>query len=91
MWKLLTSFILCITVASPIQAGNIITFGKDSPVVFPHKQHQKSLGECTECHGAKEPGPIALFGEKWAHDNCTGCHSANKSGPVECSGCHTQF
>ncbi len=91
MLKVLTSFILCIVLTTPIQASSVITFGKDSQVVFPHKQHKQNLGGCTDCHGAKGPGPIAQFGEKWAHTTCVGCHSENKAGPVECSGCHTQF
>lgn len=91
MLKALTGFIICIALTSPLQAANIITFGKDSPVVFPHKEHQMNLGGCTECHGTKDPGPIAKFSNDWAHVTCIGCHSENKVGPVECSGCHTQF
>ena len=91
MLKLLTSFIICIALTSPIQAANVITFGTDSMVVFPHKEHQKSLGGCTDCHGTTKPGPIAKFDKDWAHATCVGCHSEIKAGPVECTGCHTQL
>lgn len=91
MLKVFTGIILCFLLTTPIQAADVITFGSASQVVFTHKEHQKDLGGCTECHGAKDPGPIAQFGEKWAHATCLGCHSENKAGPVECSGCHTQF
>ncbi len=91
MLKILTSFIICLLLTARIGTADEIPLGRASLTVFPHKQHQKNLGGCTECHGAKEPGPIVQFGEKWAHSTCTGCHSENKAGPVECSGCHTQF
>lgn len=91
MLRLLTSFIICIALASPIQASNVITFGSSSMVVFPHKLHQTSLGGCTDCHGAKDPGPIATFNKEWAHTTCVGCHSENKAGPIECAGCHVQL
>ena len=91
MLKTFAAFILCTALALPLLAADEIPVGRASLTGFPHKQHQKNLGGCTECHGAKEPGPIVDFGEKWAHTTCTGCHSENKSGPVECSGCHSQF
>lgn len=91
MFRMLTGFIFCFLLAAPLHAGNVITFGKDSSIYFPHQQHQTALGGCTECHGAKDPGPISQFGEQWAHANCTGCHNDCKTGPVECGGCHTQF
>lgn len=62
---------------------------RPSLVGFPHKLHQTALGGCTDCHGAKNPGKIAGFGEQWAHNTCMGCHRDVKdSGPVECMGCH---
>ncbi|GAC1449672.1 MAG: hypothetical protein PVSMB11_11010 [Desulfuromonadaceae bacterium] len=91
MLKALTSFILFIVLTAPLLAADEAPFGRASLALFPHKEHQKNLGGCTECHGAKAPGPIAQFGEKWAHTTCMGCHSENKAGPVECSGCHSQF
>lgn len=91
MLKICTAFIICIALASPIQAAGIITFGKEFIVVFTHKGHQENLGGCTECHGTKEPGRIAGFGQTWAHDVCVGCHSENKAGPVECGDCHNQM
>lgn len=91
MPKSITVFIICICLTSQTQAANVITFGTDSMVVFPHKQHQNDLGDCTGCHGAGEPGRIARLDQKWAHTTCIGCHSENKAGPVECAGCHTQL
>ncbi len=90
MLKLLT-IIICIAMSSPIQASYVITLGKNSQVVFPHKQHQKSLGGCTDCHGSNTPGPIAQIGEKWVHDTCKGCHMESKAGPIECHECHAQI
>ena len=62
MLKIFTVFILCSALAVPLLADEI-PLGRPSLTGFPHKQHQKTLGGCTECHGAKEPGPIAQFGE----------------------------
>lgn len=90
MLKLCSVFFLMLVLAARIAAA---WDGPHSPAMsyFPHKLHQKNLGGCTPCHGEKGPGPIAQFGEKWAHDTCRGCHTKNHSGPVECSGCHTQI
>jgi len=55
---------------------------------FPHQQHQKALGGCTDCHSG-EPGKIEQFGERWAHNTCMGCHRDSQSGPTDCVGCHT--
>ena len=91
MLKILTGFIICFVLTSPIMAANVITFGISSPVVFPHKEHQMKLGGCSECHGTKEPGPMGMSGKDWGHTTCVGCHSKYKAGPVECSGCHLSF
>lgn len=85
--KIPAFLIICTALASPLPAADVITFGKGSVVVFPHKLHQTTLGGCTECHGTKDPGPI----DKPGHVFCTGCHNENKAGPVECSGCHLPF
>ncbi len=91
MLKVLTGFIICFALSSPLLAANVITFGTDSPVVFPHKEHQVKLGGCTECHGTQEPGPIDRSRSNWGHVTCVGCHNQYKTGPVECSGCHISF
>lgn len=91
MLKILSGFMLCNLLSAPILSADEIPLGRTSLAAFPHKQHQKNLGGCTECHGAVDPGPITKFGEKWAHGTCLGCHSESKAGPVECSGCHTQM
>ena len=64
MLKTFAAFILCTALALPLLAADEIPVGRASLTGFPHKQHQKNLGGCTECHGAKEPGPIVDFGEK---------------------------
>lgn len=91
MLKALATLILCVALTVPLLAADEVPLGRASLALFPHKQHQKNLGGCTDCHGAKDPGPIAQFGEKWAHTTCTGCHSENKAGPVVCDGCHLEF
>ena len=91
MRKLLAVFIICIATASTLHASNVKTFGGNSLVIFPHKQHQTALGGCTDCHGAGVPGPIAKFGEKWIHANCKECHRESKAGPIECHECHAQI
>lgn len=83
--------VLCIALVSPLHAANIITFGKNSDVIFPHKEHQKIYIKCTECHGSIKPGRFANFGEIWAHANCSGCHSKVGAGPVDCFGCHANI
>jgi hypothetical protein len=90
MFKYISGFILFLLLFS--HTGSAWE-GPRSPSMsyFPHKLHQKNLGGCTECHGAKEPGPIPQFGEKWAHDTCRACHTKKQTGPVECGGCHTQM
>lgn len=84
-----TLFLLILTVSAVV--ADEISISRTSLLDFPHKRHQKSLGGCTDCHGAKEPGPIAQFGEKWAHDTCAKCHTESQSGPSECNGCHTNI
>lgn len=90
MLKIFACFILCFLLTDPLHADDEISIQRASLAQFPHKQHQTTLGGCTDCHGSKGPGPIAEFGEKWAHDTCAGCHRENKTGPEECSGCHVQ-
>lgn len=90
--KLLLSLIILISFGIlPIYADDDMPVGSPSLIGFPHVQHQKSLGGCTDCHGTGNPGPIADFSERWAHTTCTGCHRDSQSGPTECGGCHTQL
>ena len=91
MLNILTTLLFLSLLNSPLHAGDEIPLSRSSLVAFPHKQHQKSLGGCVECHGTNVPGPIVQFDGKWAHATCTGCHSESKTGPVECGGCHVQY
>lgn len=91
MLKIISSFLFLLLLTISTHADDEIPVSRASLTAFPHKQHQKNLGGCTDCHGAKEPGPIDQFGANWAHTTCTGCHTEIKAGPVECSGCHSQF
>ena len=91
MLNKLIVFIICTVFPAPIHASYLITYGRDSLVVFPHDQHKKSLKGCTDCHGSNKPGPIVGFGKKWIHETCKECHRESKVGPVECYECHTQI
>jgi hypothetical protein len=91
MLRISTSFILCLLLTASIGAADSGGPNRPSLAFFPHNLHQKNLKGCSECHGAKGPGPITQFGEEWAHTTCKGCHSKKHIGPVECNGCHTQF
>lgn len=57
-------------------------------VMFPHKHHVETIGNCRRCHDRKG-GRIKGLGMKWAHKVCKGCHLALLTGPVTCNGCHT--
>ena|SRR5210317_827729 len=76
--------------------------GKRGNVPFPHRQHQKNLGDCQICHSvfAQEPGVIqklktqgALKKKYVMNKLCTKCHREKKkagqpSGPTTCKKCH---
>jgi len=91
MPRIAAMFILSFLLAASIGIAAVEGPQRASLSYFPHRLHQKNLNGCSECHGAKDPGPIAQFGENWAHTTCKGCHTKRHTGPVECSGCHTQF
>lgn len=61
---------------------------KKGTVIFPHKSHADTIGNCRRCHDRKG-GKIKGLGKKWAHKVCKGCHLALLTGPVTCDGCHT--
>lgn len=56
-------------------------------VIFPHKSHADTIGNCRRCHDRKG-GKIQGLGKKWAHKVCKGCHLALLAGPVTCDRCH---
>ena len=78
-------------------------FGGDrGKVPFPHRQHQKKLGGCNDCHSIfpRANGAIEdmkkkgnLKSKEIMNTLCIKCHRAekkagNKSGPLTCSKCH---
>lgn len=72
-------------------------------VLFPHREHQDTLGNCKLCHDLfpKKPGIItAMKAEKKLskkevmNDKCLACHkerikAGKAAGPVQCKGCHS--
>lgn len=91
--KCLNLLILCLVLTLPIltgayKYGEIVGPDRASKVGFPHREHQKMMGGCIDCHGKGEPGPIKQFGQDWAHTNCVKCHNEYQVGPVTCSDCH---
>ena len=76
--------------------------GKRGNVPFPHRLHQKNLGDCQICHSVfpQEPGAIqelkaqgALKKKYVMNKLCTKCHKEKKkagqgSGPTTCKKCH---
>ena len=57
------------------------------PVVFPHHEHQKRLGDCKVCHHKQEAGKEPRA--------CAQCHGKVKEAPAfkdamhkRCKGCH---
>ena len=84
-------------------AENIELFGgKRGKVPFPHRLHQKNLGDCQICHSVfpQETGAIeelksaGTLKKKYVMNKlCTKCHKQNKragqpSGPTSCKKCH---
>lgn len=76
--------------------------GKRGNIPFPHRQHQKNLGDCQICHSVfpQEPGAIeklktqGTLKKKYVMNKlCTKCHREKKregkpSGPTSCAKCH---
>lgn len=83
--------LLCLAFGLATAFADEIPLPRQSLSFFPHKQHQKTLGGCSDCHGASDPGKIEQFSSTWAHNTCIGCHRDGQSGPHECGGCHTVY
>ena len=80
----------------------VLKGGTRGEVPFPHRQHQKNLGDCQVCHSTfpQEPGVIEALKAKGElkkkyvmNKLCTKCHKEKKkagqpSGPTTCSKCH---
>ena len=78
--------------------------GTRGHVPFPHRQHQKNLGDCQICHSVfgQETGAIqklktqgALKKKYVMNKLCTKCHREKKkagqaSGPTTCNKCHVK-
>ena len=76
--------------------------GQRGKVPFPHRQHQKNLGDCQICHSVfpQESGAIeklkkqGTLKKKYVMNKlCTKCHREKKkagqpSGPTSCAKCH---
>jgi len=76
--------------------------GKRGKVPFPHRLHQKNLGDCQICHSVfpQESGAIqelksqGTLKKKYVMNKlCTKCHRVKKkagqpSGPTKCKKCH---
>ena len=78
--------------------------GSRGKIFFPHRMHQKNLGDCNICHSIfpKSPGSIEAMkarGEirkkQIMKELCITCHKAeqkagHKAGPTRCSKCHVR-
>ena len=75
--------------------------GQRGVVVFPHRQHQTTLGDCNICHNIfpQRPGVIkdlkdqGKLAKKRVMNHCIGCHrnrvkQGQKAGPTSCLKCH---
>ena len=81
----------------------ILDGGQRGVVGFPHRQHQKTLGDCNICHNIfpqklgviqdlKNQGSLA---KKRVMNHCTGCHRNRvkqglRAGPTSCRKCHSK-
>jgi len=104
MLALIAGSTIAVSLATENQgAENIVLEGsKRGKVHFPHRQHQKNLGDCQICHSIfpQEAGAIqklkaqGTLKKKYVMNKlCTKCHKAKKkaglpSGPTKCSKCH---
>ena len=104
MVALMTVSSLAVSLATENQGAENIKLdgGKRGYVPFPHRQHQKNLGDCQTCHSVfgQEPGAIqklkaqgALKKKYVMNKLCTKCHKKRKkagqpSGPTTCKKCH---
>ncbi len=76
--------------------------GDQGEVWFPHQQHQRTIGDCFQCHNLfpQEAGSIqkkiaegTLKQKQVMNKQCIACHRKMKkagqaSGPVSCKKCH---
>jgi hypothetical protein len=104
MVALMAVSFLAVSLATENQGAENIVLegGKRGNIPFPHRQHQKNLGDCQICHSvfAQEPGIIqklktqGTLKKKYVMNKlCTKCHREKKkagqpSGPTTCAKCH---
>ncbi|MFW5908048.1 MAG: cytochrome c3 family protein [Desulfosalsimonas sp.] len=112
IWVFALVFLLCIAVVSAETSekdahdavAEMITLegGTLGKVQFPHQLHQKTLGDCSECHVLYPPEKRAIRAAQKAGDlkkqqvmntQCIKCHVgrqsiAKPSGPTKCAKCH---
>ena len=106
MVALMAVSFLAVSLATENQGAENIVLegGKRGNIPFPHRQHQKNLGDCQICHSvfAQEPGIIqklktqGTLKKKYVMNKlCTKCHKEKKkagqpSGPTTCAKCHVK-
>ena len=104
MVALIAGSTIAVSLATENQGAENIELegGKRGKVPFPHRQHQKNLGDCQICHSVfpQEPGAIQKLKSQGAlkkkyvmNKLCTKCHKKKKkagqqSGPTKCKKCH---
>jgi hypothetical protein len=99
-----TSIAVSLASENPGAENIVLKGGKRGEVPFPHRQHQKNLGDCQICHSVfpQDPGAIVklkaegTLKKKYVMNKlCTKCHkkmkkAGQKSGPTSCAKCHVK-
>ena len=97
-----TSIAVSLASENPGAENIVLEGGKRGEVPFPHRQHQKNLGDCQICHSVfpQDSGAIVklkaegTLKKKYVMNKlCTKCHkkmkkAGQKSGPTSCAKCH---
>ena len=97
-----TSIAVSLATENPGAENIVLKGGKRGKVPFPHRQHQKNLGDCQICHSVfpQESGAVeklkaeGTLKKKYVMNKlCTKCHkkmkkAGQKSGPTSCTKCH---
>ncbi len=97
-----TSMAVSLATENPGAENIELEGGKRGKVPFPHRQHQKILGDCQICHSVfpQDCGSIeklkaeGKLKKKYVMNKlCTKCHKEKKkaglkSGPTSCAKCH---
>ena len=97
-----SSIAVCLATENQGAENIVLEGGTRGNVSFPHRQHQKNLGDCQICHSVfpQESGVIqklkaqgTLKKKHVMNKLCTKCHKEKKkagqpSGPTSCAKCH---